>query len=206
MRRRPNPWIVIVGACGWLWVGVASADPSDLPAPAPMPGAAAPITGPPELLARGEDAQRALAPLKQGLMSTLQAALAESPASAVATCQLAAPAIAASASGDQYTVGRTSDRLRNPKNAPAPWMQIQLDAYASTPPDDRTGTVVALADGAIGYVEPIRIQPMCTTCHGAAVEPSLLAEIRRRYPDDQAIGYATGDFRGLFWVVAKPAP
>jgi hypothetical protein len=199
-------WTIL---CGLAIAAAVIADPASPPAPPPMPGAAVAIAGPPELIARGEAAQRALAPLKQGLMSTLKAALAESPESAVAACQLAAPGIAANASDDVYTVGRTSDRLRNPKNAPAPWMQALLDQYAQSPlegPDAQTGTVVALADGAIGYVEPIRIQPLCTTCHGAAVDPELLAEIRSRYPDDQAIGYAPGDFRGLFWVVAKPAP
>jgi hypothetical protein len=198
-------WTIV---CGLALAAAALADPSNLPAPAPTPtpAAAIPITGPPELLARGADAQRALAPLKQGLMSTLKAALAESPEKAVAACQLAAPGMAANASGDVYTVGRTSERLRNPKNAPAPWLQALLVQYAQSAPGESTGTVVALEDGAIGYVEPIRIQPLCTTCHGAAVDPALLATIRARYPEDRAIGYANGDFRGLFWVVAKPTP
>lgn len=200
-----NGWMIV---CSLVLAAIAIADPSGspAPAPAPMPAAAIPITGPPELLSRAADAQRALAPLKQGLSSTLKAALAESPEAAVAACQLAAPGIAANASGDVYTVGRTSDRLRNPNNAPAPWMKPLLARYAQSAPGDVTGTVVALDDGAIGYVEPIRIQPLCTTCHGATIDPALLATIRERYPDDQAIGYASGDFRGLFWVVAKPTP
>lgn len=202
MRVVTGSWTIV---CALAFATAALADPAEPPA-APPPPAAAPISGPPELIARGEAAQRALAPLKQGLMSTLKAALADSPESAVAACQLAAPGIAANASGDVYRVGRTSDRLRNPQNAPAPWMKALLDDYAQASPDRTAGTVVALDDGAIGYVEPIRVQPLCTTCHGAAVEPGLLAEIRARYPDDQAVGYAVGDFRGLFWVVAKPAP
>ena len=163
------------------------------------------IIGPPELLEQGRAAQRALAPLKQGLMETLQAALAKSPAEAVGACQLAAPGIAAGASTPAYTVGRTSDRLRNPKNAPEPWMEPLLAKYAAAPRDPLVGTVVALDGGAVGYVEPIHLKPLCTTCHGAAIEPGLAAEIRARYPEDRATGYAEGDFRGLFWVVAKPA-
>jgi hypothetical protein len=179
-----------------LGIALASLASSE---PAPLP-----IDGPPELLERARGAQRALAPLKKGLMSTLQAALAEGPIAAVDACRLAAPGIAEDAATDVYTVGRTSDRLRNPDNAPAPWMRPLLAAYAKAPAEPAKGTVVALDDGRIGYVEPIRVQPLCTTCHGTAIEPALAAHIRARYPEDEATGYAPGDFRGLFWVVARP--
>lgn len=164
-----------------------------------------PIAGPPELIPRAREAQRALAPLKQGLMSTLQSALAEGPVAAVDACRLAAPGIAEGAATDVYTVGRTSDRLRNPDNAPEPWMVPLLARYQETPADPPAGTVVALEGGRIGYVEPIHVKPLCTTCHGTSVDPALLAHIRERYPEDRATGYSVGDFRGLFWVVATPA-
>lgn len=183
---------LVIGSFGW-------ADDSH-PADAP------PISGPPELLDRADDARRALVPLKQGLMSTLKAGLASGPEAAVESCQVAAPGIAASAATDAYTVGRTSQRLRNPQNAPAGWMRPLLAAYQQAPPESGAGAVVALEGGAIGYVEPIYMKPLCTTCHGAAVDPALLAHIRDRYPDDAAVGYEAGDFRGLFWVVAHPTP
>jgi hypothetical protein len=49
-------------------------------------------------------------------------------------------------------------------------------------------------------VEPIVVQPMCVTCHGADVAPDLRAKIEELYPDDQATGYAAGDLRGIFWA------
>jgi hypothetical protein len=193
----------------------ASADPGAHESGAPpasvqekSPGSATngqpPIEGPPELVPRAREAQRALAPLKQGLMSTLQAALAEGPIAAVDACRLAAPGIAEGAATEVYTVGRTSDRLRNPENAPAPWMVPLLERYREAPADPSAGTVVALEGGRIGYVEPIYVKPLCTTCHGTSVDPALLEHIRERYPEDRATGYSVGDFRGLFFVVATP--
>jgi hypothetical protein len=55
----------------------------------------------------------------------------------------------------------------------------------------------------VGYVEPIYTKPLCTACHGSAVEPALLAHIRERYPEDRAVGFEEGDLRGLFWVVLE---
>jgi hypothetical protein len=189
--------------------GTERAEAPAAPAPAKSPGSAAQeplrIEGPPGLLARAREAQRALAPLKQGLMSTLQAALAEGPVAAVDACRLAAPGIAEGAATDVYAVGRTSDRLRNPDNAPEPWMVPLLERYREAPPDPPAGTVVALEGDRIGYVEPIHVKPLCTTCHGTSVDEALLAHIRERYPEDRATGYSVGDFRGLFWVVATPA-
>lgn len=161
------------------------------------------ISGPPELQARARQAHEALAPLKRDLMTTLKAALADGPVPAVEGCRLAAPGIAEQASTETIRVGRTSDRLRNPDNAPADWMRPLLAEYGQAPPEPGSATVVALDDGSIGYVEPIYVKPLCTTCHGKAIDPALLDHIRDRYPEDAATGYEVGDFRGLFWVVAE---
>jgi hypothetical protein len=52
----------------------------------------------------------------------------------------------------------------------------------------------------VGYVEPIYVQPLCVTCHGATLAPDLQAKIDELYPNDQATGYAAGDLRGVFWA------
>ena len=52
----------------------------------------------------------------------------------------------------------------------------------------------------MGYVEPIRIQPLCLTCHGEALAPAVGARIRALYPEDAAAGFALGDLRGVWWV------
>ncbi len=151
-------------------------------------------------------AATALAPFKSGLMTALQAGLAESPIAAIAVCQIEAPQIAARASSADLRIGRSSHRVRNLDNAPAPWMQAVIDAYLANP-DDREPRLIDLADDQLGYAEPILMQPLCAACHGDAITPDLQAAIDERYPHDQATGFAVGELRGIFWVTLdRPAP
>lgn len=152
-------------------------------------------------------AQAALAPLKKNLMGTLQGALAEGgPRHAIGACQGKAPAIAAAASGAGVQVGRTSERLRNPANAPKPWMQAPLAEFAHAPRGSIPHRTYRLPEGGLGYVEPIYMQPMCLACHGESLAPEVAAALAERYPTDAATGYREGDFRGLFWVELAKQP
>jgi hypothetical protein len=149
-----------------------------------------------EWQARGTDAVR---PLKSSLQVAMLNGLAEGPESAIAVCREKAPELAAKASSDGVRVGRTSHKLRNPANAPKPWMLPLLNAYQAAP-GDTTPKVVALEGGGVGYVEPIYVRALCVGCHGAPLAPSVTETIADLYPEDQATGYKTGDFRGIFWV------
>jgi hypothetical protein len=151
-----------------------------------------------------DSAGQALAPLKKQLMGALTKGLEQGPDSAIVVCKIEAHEIAASLSGSDIQVGRTSHKLRNPDNAPEPWMATLLDAYVS---GTETGAyrAVGLPNGDIGYVEPIYIKPMCLTCHGE-VTGSLAVKLDALYPADRATGFKDGDFRGLFWVKKRPAP
>ena len=162
-------------------------------------GAAA---GDAEWLERGA---AAVAPLKRDLKAALEEALARGgPEQAIDVCRLRAPELAARASTPLVRVGRTSDRLRNPANAPADWMQPLLAAYQAAP-QERAPRVVHLPGGRVGYAEAITIQPLCLACHGENLAPALRERLADRYPEDRAIGYRTGDFRGLFYAeFAKP--
>src|SRR5688500_11876173 len=62
-------------------------------------------------------------------------------------------------------VGRTSDRLRNPANAPRPWAAALVKANAGRSTRDVPGFAVDLGD-AVGVLRPIAHQPMCDSCHG----------------------------------------
>lgn len=147
-------------------------------------------------IAEGQDL---LLPFKQGLMGALQSGMQNGPESAIDACRLEAPEIKASVQLDWAAMGRTSHKLRNPSNAPREWVEPLLDEYTSVP--GRQGPkVVQLTDGRIGYVEPIMVQPMCLTCHGASVAPGVESLLNTHYPEDDARGFEAGDFRGLFWV------
>ena len=147
-----------------------------------------------------EKAKNALQPLKEQLVDALTGALEEGgPETAIAVCKDEAPRIAAELSVDGVRMGRTSHKLRNPDNAPQPWVEPLLAAYLADPqnPEPRA---VRLDDSTIGYVEPIYAMSFCLSCHGPSIEPALQRTIRSLYPEDQATGFRMNDLRGLFWV------
>lgn len=139
-----------------------------------------------------------LAPFKQQLKLALAEGLAEGPVAAIDVCRIKAPAIGRGLAIDHIRVGRTSHRLRNPDNVAPGWAEPILQAWLEGEnPEPRT---VAIAEGREGYVEPIRLQPMCATCHGEFLAPDVREAIAAAYPEDRAIDFAVGDLRGLFWV------
>lgn len=140
-----------------------------------------------------------LRPFKANLQAALAAGLESGPADALEVCRVHAPGLAATASSPGVRVGRTSHKLRNPDNAPAPWMEPLLAAYRADPTHAES-RVVSLAGGGVAYVEPIRMQPLCLTCHGETLAPDVAERIAALYPDDQATGFRVGELRGLFWV------
>lgn len=148
-------------------------------------------------------AKEALGPFKKGLMGALTTAMKEEgPEHAISVCKLKAPEIASATSTDGVEIGRTSHRLRNPKNAPEPWMESFLQEYLANP--TKSGhKAQRLADGRIGYVEPIRVKGFCLVCHGEEISSEVGESLKELYPEDQATGFRAGDFRGIFWVKMK---
>ncbi len=141
----------------------------------------------------------AVSPFKKSLKAALVSGLEQGPVNAIAVCQLEAPKLADAASSGGVRVGRTSQKLRNPANAPKPWMKPLLDRY-EIDPESREPIAVLVDEDTVGYIEPIFIQPLCVACHGETLEPELAAKLDELYPNDQARGYAAGDLRGVFWV------
>ncbi len=134
--------------------------------------------------------------LKQALGGAIQSG---GPAHAVDVCARDAPRLAADASKDGVTLGRATDRPRNPGNAASGWRKDALAAIAA----GASSYTARLPDGATAYAEPIRIQPLCTTCHGAELAPEVRKALDERYPGDRATGYAVGDLRGVLWAEVR---
>jgi hypothetical protein len=147
-----------------------------------------------------EQAQATLAPFKEQLIEALMGSLGEgNPKDAIHVCRERAPEIAAELSVGGVRMGRTSHQMRNPANAPEPWVEPLLAAYLENPTNVEPRAVY-VDDSTVGYVEPIYVVPFCLSCHGQRVDPDLLAEIRLVYPEDRATGFKANDLRGLFWV------
>jgi len=103
--------------------------------------------------------------------------------------------------------GRTSDRLRNPANAPRPWAAPLVAAHAGRSAKGVDGYAVDLGDK-VGVLRPITERPMCASCHGTGdrLAPGVPLLLRDRYPSDKAIGFHDGEIRGWFWVeIPKPS-
>ena len=147
-------------------------------------------------LARGAEL---LTPFKRNLQDALRLGLVEGPVQAISACRVQAPEIATALSLDGINVGRASHRLRNPANSSPEWVTPILETYISNSAD-RAPRVVPLPNQQFGYVEPILLQPLCLTCHGESLDPGVIAQINKLYPQDRAVGFKVGDLRGVFWI------
>lgn len=170
--------------------------------------AASPGATPPTRTTPRQQAGTAVQRLRMALKHALEQALPAGLPQAIAVCQLKAPEVAqAIASASGVELGRTSSRLRNPRNAPSAWAKPLLAAFEADPrgawPAQRS---VELPGGRRGYAEPIIVQGPCLMCHGESLDATVAATLAQRYPRDQARGYRLGDLRGIFWATVSPVP
>ena len=147
--------------------------------------------------------------LQSEVLRELGEELAEGgPEHALKSCHVdAAGAALRIARREGVEVGRTSARLRNPRNAPRPWAADIVARHAGKAARAPQGFVVDLGDR-VGLLRPIAEQSICATCHGSInkTPPAVRAAIAARYPGDRATGFDEGDLRGWFWVeLPKPS-
>lgn len=131
------------------------------------------------------------------------------PANAVQVCSAEAQGIAEQVGKETgASVGRSSLKLRNVKDAPPGWVQTWLVAQGDKKAN-QTQPVEGVFDSPAGRVarvlKPIAIDGVCLPCHGdpeqiAAPVKAVLAE---KYPDDKATGYQAGDLRGALWAEVR---
>lgn len=145
-----------------------------------------------------------IAELKRSLVGAVTKGMRQGVAAAIATCHIDAPVLTAAVARDGATIGRATRKPRNPRNAATGWQADALSHFeglvaAGKPLADQT-FVRRLPGGRIAYAEPLVIQELCVTCHGATLAPEVQVEIAARYPEDRATGYAVGDLRGVGWV------
>ncbi len=158
-----------------------------------------------DAVARGSAAAGLLAGT---LIQHLSAAMNEGgPAAAIEFCSDEAMSLTAevNATWDGMEAKRTSTRLRNPANRPdsleaiaLAYFESELVSTGSLP----TNWVQPAGDGSFRYYQPLVINDMCVQCHGAveSLDPAVAARLSELYPEDEAIGYVPGDFRGLIRV------
>ena len=142
-----------------------------------------------------EEALTAGRALTAGLGSRLKAALTESgPVSAIEVCSLEAMPLTAEVSAKQgLTITRITDRPRNPINRATDEEAALLTRMREDLASGKLEKAYSL--GEVRYL-PLTIQPVCLTCHGQVLHPDVTAALEKRYPDDEATGYALDALRG----------
>jgi len=165
-----------------------------------------------------EVGERAINRLGMTLMNEVTVAVAKSGATkAVDVCHLKAlPLTGEIVSGMPRITGvkRTSLKLRNPANAPDDAEKLALAQVEKELAAGRLPKVLVqridLPEGKPEWrvYRPVGIAPQCVTCHGPreSLEAGLAARLAEKYPDDQATGYAAGQWRGLIRVSVGDAP
>jgi hypothetical protein len=145
------------------------------------------------------------------LKGRLTSAIADGgPAFAIEVCNVAAPELASEFSQRPgWQIRRVSDRARNPANAPSAYEARVLRDLAApgAEPIFREWTASAAGDSVFWYFKTIRVGDLCLNCHGDPedFDPEVVQTLADNYPEDQATGYASGDFRGAL-VVTVHAP
>ncbi|TPV93265.1 MAG: DUF3365 domain-containing protein [Myxococcales bacterium FL481] len=207
MSRFALPLAVLI-ACG------SCSDPRPSRPGRPTPSAPASSVSdaePVDEIALAGEARAKASELAQRLQAQLQAAMASGgPSAAVKACQAVAPAVAAELSREGWTVRRTATRLRNPANAPDEWERAALSGF-----EQRLGAGEAAGEletfklnrngpnTSFRYAKAIVTRPVCTTCHGQAIAPAVVATLDELYPLDQARGFAEGSLRGMFSLTKR---
>lgn len=154
-----------------------------------------------------EKGQQIVAASFAALSSSLQQALQKGGVpEAVSYCKLAAHPLVDSLSRVHHAqIKRTSLRLRNPANAPTPEEKEALAHFekATQQGESLSPYVALLENKEVAYYAPIQVNTLCLQCHGKAgtdIKEADVELIRQWYPEDQATGYADGDWRGIWSV------
>jgi hypothetical protein len=130
------------------------------------------------------------------------------PAGAVDVCAKDAPDISARLEKELgVTIKRTSLKFRNPKNAPdqAEKQLLGILAAAHSAGSKLPQGVTAFPNDRNRFYKAITMEQACLKCHGDAstMSEAVRRELALTYPEDKAVGYKEGDFRGIISVTVK---
>lgn len=156
-----------------------------------------------------KDARSLASDLRTSLMQNLSDKIGkEGVENAVPFCHANVKLIAKGAARDRiekYEFGRTSHKVRNASNNPQPWADKYLKEFAGTKKGEIKKEYILheLQTGKNVYLEPLYVEAKCLLCHGENVAENVSKKIKELYPNDQATGFKTGEFRGFIWIKEK---
>lgn len=112
-------------------------------------------------------------------------------------------------SNNNIKIKRTSFKYRNSENAPDDIEKSALEHFQylvtenESLPDHYVQKVTRQSIVHYYYFKPLIVEKVCLGCHGNPenMDTKLLNQISQLYPEDKALGYKEGDFRGLISVI-----
>jgi hypothetical protein len=154
-----------------------------------------------------ETAEKLIASYSSDLKAELMDALKISDAAGVLKiCGAVAPGIADSAAGSGWTIGRVSDKYRNPDNRADTTELAILRRFDDSTAIGFTHIWTETDSGAVyRYYKPILTGQFCLKCHGdmQTLGQGVYKKLKKLYPLDKATGYKAGQLRGMFVVEAN---
>jgi hypothetical protein len=122
-------------------------------------------------------------------------------------CNVMAPSISAQLSKETgWKISRTSLKPRATK--PDAWETMIMQSFEQKYADgDKFKSLFAqdivTVDGrpAFRYMQAIKTELVCLSCHGEVISAEVSQKIKTHYPDDQATGFAQDSIRGAFSIV-----
>ncbi len=164
-----------------------------------------------------ETGERVAAALFGNLGETLQKQIAQNGVeAAIPFCKAAALPLTDGTAGKFegiQSVRRIGVRTRNPANLPDAADRAALEELLknwSREAPQPTGLLREVKTDSgkteLRYYRPIPLAATCLACHGTPqqISPSVLAAIRKIYPEDQAVDFREGDLRGAVVVTFMP--
>ncbi len=98
------------------------------------------------------------------------------------------------------SVRRTALNYRNKNNAPDPIDQGIMEVFKKAADEHKLTpqNIIKIEDGNYTrYYKPLLTKAVCLKCHGTEVSDDLKNLIKEKYPNDKALGFKNGDFRGV---------
>ena len=124
---------------------------------------------------------------------------------AVEFCNTRALDLTNTYTAEGISIERTSEKLRNPANAPDTMETRILAAYRKLKNENQElkSIVEKDAGGNHHFFKPILLQAICLNCHGerlTQIKTDTWNSILLKYPDDAAFDYKEGDLRGIWHI------
>lgn len=132
----------------------------------------------------------------------------DGPAGAIDVCAKDAPAISRRIENELgVTIKRTSLKVRNPQNAPdaAELHLLSILAAAANAGEKLPQGVIVFPNDTRRFYKVITMEQSCLKCHGdsTTMSEAVRKELATLYPEDKAMGYKEGDFRGIISATVK---